>query len=456
VIDIDAILAPIPGDNPAGEDLRYSPTYDEIKEARREDDQLDRGDWARDIKTSDWDKVITISVEALTQKTKDLQIAAWLCEALTRTEHFEGLLTGLKIVNGLLSNFWDHLYPEIEEGDLEFRVGPIEYLNNNLGSRIKQVPITDSKAAPGYSWFQWQESREVGREEDTHNQYGDVDEEKKKKRDELIAEGKLKAEDFEAAVLRSPVTYYESLGKKMALCQEAFQTLDEVVEKRFGQQDAPNLQELRKTLEDLNLFMRSEKIREKLKVNEQPEQAPEPESRHEEQTDNGGGAPMKQDIAEPAASDAAPRPPTAPPVSAEPYRPKGLSDSVPLEAALWENALNTLNTSGVGNALGQLYGASCSAPSERERNHYRLLMAKLCLKAERPDLARPIVEQLYTLIEELNLERWEAPVWIGEVLDTLYQCLTTGEPSDDDTQRAKGLLQKLCTIDVTKAMIYGH
>ena len=56
-IDVDALLSPIPGDNPAGEDLRYSPVYDEISEARREDDTLDRGQWQRDLKKADWDRV---------------------------------------------------------------------------------------------------------------------------------------------------------------------------------------------------------------------------------------------------------------------------------------------------------------------------------------------------------------------------------------------------------------
>jgi len=36
LMDIDALMAPIPGDNPAGEDHRYSPVYDEIREARKE------------------------------------------------------------------------------------------------------------------------------------------------------------------------------------------------------------------------------------------------------------------------------------------------------------------------------------------------------------------------------------------------------------------------------------
>ena len=121
---------------------------------------------------------------------------------------------------------------------------------------------------------------------------------------------------------------------------------------------------------------------------------------------------------------------------------------------MWLSALETLKSSGISQALGMLHGASCRAASVRESNRYRLLMARLCLRAERPDLARPIVEQLYSSIEELNLERWESPIWIADVLDALYRCLTSGEPSDEDSQRAKVLFQKLCTTDVTKAMTY--
>ncbi len=81
-------------------------------------------------------------------------------------------------------------------------------------------------------------------------------------------------------------------------------------------------------------------------------------------------------------------------------------------------------------------------------------MAKLCLEAGRPDLARPIIEELNALIEELHLERWESPLWIAEILDTLYQCLIRGKPSDEDVQKGQALFQRLCRMDVTKAM--GH
>jgi type VI secretion system protein ImpA len=131
-----------------------------------------------------------------------------------------------------------------------------------------------------------------------------------------------------------------------------------------------------------------------------------------------------------------------------------VSDSESQEKAIWVSALKILKAGGIKKALGQLLTASSAAPSVRERHRYRLLMAKLCLKAGRPELARPIVEELYASINELNLERWESPLWIAEVLDALYQCLTAGQPTDDDTQRARELFQKLCTLDATKAMIY--
>ena len=432
-IDIEAILAPIPGDNPAGEDLRYSPVYDQIKEARRADDLLDQGDWQREIKTSDWDAVITTSVEALTQKTKDLQIAVWLTEALVHLEGFSGLAMGLKILTGFFRDCWDHVYPEIEEGDLDFRIGPIEFMNEKLWLSVKQIPLSDKDATAGYSWLQWQESRQVGYEADTRNQYGDVDDNKKRARDDWIAEGKITGEDFDTAVARSSKAYYESLAEGLTVCLEEFKRFDETVDERFGS-DAPRLAELRKALTDCErVVMKISKEKKDMGPVGEPELATE-----EVEAAEGN------EVEDASIEDVLPFPADR------------VSDSGFLEKTIWEDALAKLKTSGIKKALGQLFSAFCSAPSVREKNRYQLLMAKLCLKAERPDLARPIAEKLNTLIEELQLERWESPVWIAEVLDTLYKCLTTGEPTDDDIGRARVLLQRLCITDVTKAMSYKN
>ena len=215
-IDLVSILTPIEGENPSGEDLRYV-LYDQIADARREDDGYDRGDWQRDIKSADWVTVISLSTDALVNRTKDLQIAAWLTEALTITDGFEGLLTGLQIIRGFMETFWETVYPEIEDDDLDFRIGRLEFLNTALGQRVKQIPITDGNARAGYSWQQWEESRRVGYEGDAA---------KAEARAELIEDGKVPAEDFDAALAASSRAFYESLAADVVKCAEEFATLE--------------------------------------------------------------------------------------------------------------------------------------------------------------------------------------------------------------------------------------
>jgi len=85
-IDLEVLLKPIPGENPSGADLRYHTLTDQIKEARRKEDDLNQGVWSRDVKTADYAQVIKLSKEALTKHSKDLQIVAWLVEALLHQE----------------------------------------------------------------------------------------------------------------------------------------------------------------------------------------------------------------------------------------------------------------------------------------------------------------------------------------------------------------------------------
>jgi len=444
-IDMEAILSPIPGDNPAGEDLRYTPIYEEIKEARRADDPLDRGDWQREIKTADWDRVITTAVEALSKKSKDLQIVAWLMEALVNTEGFNGLAIGLRILHSFLKDYWEQVYPVIEEGDLEFRAAPLEFVNEKLSSCLKQVPLTDISVGPGYSWLKWKESRDVGYESNALTRTGEVDESKKKMREELIAEKKLTAEEFDSAAARSSKAYYQSLSENLTIGREIFKKLDQFVDEKFGKQ-APRLSDFGMALEDCERVVM--KIYKEQKGGTEPMLQP--------------GSPKTKTITQQKGEKKTEEriPPSSPPaegthsVAIPPVQIGEFVDSDSLEMDLWEEALQILKTSGIKNALARLLRASNSAPSVRARTRYRLLMAKLCLEADRLDLARPIVEELNHLIEELHLERWESPLWIAEVLDALYQCLTRGQPSDDDLNKGKALFERLCRTDVTKAIIY--
>jgi type VI secretion system protein ImpA len=447
-IDIQTLLAPIPGDNPAGEDLRYTPLYEELKEARRADDPLDRGDWQRDIKTADWNRIVTVATAALSNRTKDLQVAAFLVEALSNTEGFAGVAAGLNIITGFLQEFWEHLYPQIEEGDLEYRIGPLEFLNEKLWLPIKQIPVTDRTTA-GYSWMKWQESRQVGTEKDTRNQNGEVDEGKRRARQDLIAEGKLTAEEFDTAVSLSSKAFYRTLAENVTACVEAFKRLDETVDKKFGR-EAPRLTELKTSLEDCELLvskiLKEKRILEPDPVTEAPQEVSPtvPETTPAEEI---SAAETPRESPSPAIEGGFG-------VSGGTYRVNRLLGSAGMEEALWQEALSKLKTAGIKPALEQLLGASCSAQSQREKTNFRLLMAKLCLKAGRHDLARPMAESLNVLVEELHLAQWESPIWIADVLATFYQCLTAEGASDEDLARGKELLTRLCTLDVTKAIEY--
>ena len=73
VVDLNALLAPISAENPAGEPVRYTGVYDAIQEARRADDELPMGEWQREVKTADWHTVINLCSETIRNKSKDLQ-----------------------------------------------------------------------------------------------------------------------------------------------------------------------------------------------------------------------------------------------------------------------------------------------------------------------------------------------------------------------------------------------
>src|SRR6185369_7959725 len=118
---VDDLLIPVPGSNPAGSDLRYDTVYDKIKEARHEDDDGPRGEGQGPRKAADFALVAKLAGDALATRSKDLQLAAWLTEAMLRREGFAGLRAGLGLLHALLTHFWDGLYPPLEDGDSELR-----------------------------------------------------------------------------------------------------------------------------------------------------------------------------------------------------------------------------------------------------------------------------------------------------------------------------------------------
>ena len=231
------LLEPIPGNHPGGTDLAYFKEFDAIREARRADDPtLAQGAWETEIKAAQWPLVRELCEEALRKKSKDFQIACWYTEAMTRLEGFSGLDSGLKLLNGLLTDFWEFAYPELDPNDHEERISKFEWLDTQMPHVVRCVPMT-SAASGGYSWLQWEESRNV-------ENIGARD---AKAKETALAEGKLAADTFDKAVIASGGKFYEALLAQLIAVQAVQVELEQSVDRAFGA-DAPSLRGLRDTI----------------------------------------------------------------------------------------------------------------------------------------------------------------------------------------------------------------
>ena len=248
MIDIDALLQPIPGDDPAGADLRYEGTYDRIREARREDDaNLPQGIWSTALKRADWDAVRDLATEALTRRAKDLQIAIWLAEALTRLDGLTGLARGLALIDGLCRQFWPSLHPRMEGGDLEYRLGAFYWLNEKLPLVLQELPVTWAETGNGrsYSWEDWQKAQRL-----------DVMAQRDRKAFlQAEAAGEVTRPKFLQSVGLTVSAFYHDLTTASAAAVEALDRLDRTLTGLCGDA-APSLARLRQQIRQIDAFAR--------------------------------------------------------------------------------------------------------------------------------------------------------------------------------------------------------
>lgn len=235
------LLNPIPGDNPCGQNLYYTPIYDKLKEARREEEDIAQGEWQRARKVADWPQVIKLAGEALATQSKDLQIAAWLTEAHLSKEGLSVFPSCLTMLRDLVDTFWENLYPELEDGDAEMRATPLEWVGNYLDKIIHRSGVTKS----GLDTFKYKEALATGYEADAQETT-----EKTEARQNAISEGKLTAEEFDKSFDATPKDWYEKRIGDCDACLEALENLQSTCESRFGDV-APGYGKLRTSIEEL-------------------------------------------------------------------------------------------------------------------------------------------------------------------------------------------------------------
>lgn len=97
---------PISPDAPAGADASYEPEYESLQ---REIDKLAIVSEAGEA--PDWKLAASLAATILSEKSKDLKVAAYLSEALTRTRQIDGMAQGTHVLRDMVETYWDGLFP---------------------------------------------------------------------------------------------------------------------------------------------------------------------------------------------------------------------------------------------------------------------------------------------------------------------------------------------------------
>ena len=159
VIDVPALLAPVPGDKPTGanprDDDSATSAYYDVRGVRgvanaAEKDQLTQelagngseADKAQETATHAWRQVQEKCEAILREKSKDLEILEWLIEALMRLEEFAGLHAGLHLAAEMLEKFWDDVNYSVDPDDPTAKGFNFDRLNRTLVVPIRRTPVT--------------------------------------------------------------------------------------------------------------------------------------------------------------------------------------------------------------------------------------------------------------------------------------------------------------------------
>ncbi len=270
VIDLEPLLAPISADAPAGTDIRgdSSPAsiYYKIKDARAAARAAERGNIEETASVPEgWETVVDAGSEVLTGKSKDLEVAAWMTEALVRLHGFPGMRDGFKLISGLVDAFWDQLYPMPDDEGIATRLAAVTGLNGEgadgtLVFPIRKVAITAGDSA--YSFWQFEQATELEKVADAN---------KKKAR---VEAGDVSMDKFTASVKQTPGAFFANLAADIAETQQAFVAMNAALAAKAGA-DAPPSAKIRDMMEAVASALRFF-AGDKLAAAQQAEAAPSP------------------------------------------------------------------------------------------------------------------------------------------------------------------------------------
>lgn len=242
ILDIKQLIKPINNKNPCGENLRtkqqYISLYYEIKDTRTYARQIERQIMQGEKLTSpakEWNTVYKIAIKILTSISKDLEICAWLIEALIREFQFTGLKQGFHLLYCLIEHYWDNLYPLDDEDGIINKISPLISLNGENANGTLIFPISNVLITEGQSYGPftfWQYEQAIAMEKI-------MDPTIHKKR---LKEGTTTLSQIKLAAKETSLLFYQNLHHELTETINEFTALTKLLNDKCGSMATPSSQ----------------------------------------------------------------------------------------------------------------------------------------------------------------------------------------------------------------------
>jgi len=239
-IDIDQLTSDITKDSPTGVCLRFNEEtmslYYEIKDTRNKARNIERKNLSGEDDSNPyplWEKVSILGEQALIEKTKDLEIAAWLTEAWLRLYAFDGLKSGFSLIHTLLKKYKDSIYPLADEDGVETTLACLVGLNGDgndgsLISPIRNQLITQGQSQGPFTLWQYQQAITLDKVKNPVT------------KQEKISAGAIDLSMIRAAVKETPLSFYQGLQQSLNDALDVFNDLQQFLTEIYADKAPPS------------------------------------------------------------------------------------------------------------------------------------------------------------------------------------------------------------------------
>ncbi|MCH4092632.1 type VI secretion system protein TssA [Acetobacter sp.] len=168
------VLGPIAEGPPQGVDprLNVSPSspYFQLRDARSDARAAERRGEYDDTENVEalrhWTRVKDFAVQILHTVGKDVEVAAWLMEAMIRLGGLHGLAVGIQATYDIFTEFWPDFYPSPDEDGVEARFSALAGLNGvsadgTLIQALRKLELYRRSDGAPFLFWQYEQSEEV-------------------------------------------------------------------------------------------------------------------------------------------------------------------------------------------------------------------------------------------------------------------------------------------------------